>query len=79
MREIIAKYLDATYKIEYIAEENGQDSISVDESLFVHNGQIQIWVVGLINNRSREIRLVQVENRTSSTIKNIITGIDSTR
>ena len=75
MRELIAKYLDDTYKREYIAEENGQDSISVDESLFVHNGQIQVWVVGLINNRTREIRLVQVENRTSFTIKNIITGL----
>ena len=32
MRELIAKYLDDTYKREYIAEENGQDSISVDES-----------------------------------------------
>lgn len=75
MKEIIAKYLDDTYKIEYIAKENCLNSNSVDESLFVHNGQIQVWVVELINNRTREIRLVEVENRTSSTIKNIITGL----
>ena len=77
MREIISKYLEDTYKIEFISQENGQDSISVFESLFVRNDQIQAWVVRLRNNCTREIRLVSVENSTSSTIKKIFTGMIS--
>ena len=60
------------HKIEIIANENGQDSISVDESLFIHDNQKEIWVIGMINNRTREIRLEISENRTIDIIKKII-------
>ena len=41
MRELISKYYKDVFKLELIAEENGQDFISVDESLFVHKGDKQ--------------------------------------
>lgn len=71
MLKIISKYYDDIYKIEQIAQENGNDSLSIDESLFVHLENKQIWVVGIINNRTREITLFLVEN--TETIKKILT------
>ena len=55
MHYIIAHYMKDCYYLEKIAELNGHASISIDESLFVHQGQTQIWVAGLINNNSRII------------------------
>ena len=72
MRKIISKYYEDIYKLEEIALENGNDYLSIDESLFVHTGDISKCVVGIINNRSREIRLEIVDNRTTETMKNII-------
>ena len=57
MPYIIAHYMKDCYYLEEIAESNGHASISIDESLFAHQCQNQIWVVGLINNNSRKIRL----------------------
>ena len=75
MRYIIAHYLKDTFNLEKITELNKHDNISVDESLFVHINNRQIWVVGLINNYSREIRLEIVENRSAETMKKIITTL----
>ena len=47
----------------------------MDESLFVHQGNKQIWVAGLINNTSRKIRLEILPNRNAETIKKIITNL----
>lgn len=74
MRLIIARYIKDTYKVEYIAEENAGDCISINES-FVHDNQKQIWIIGMINNPTREIRLEISENRNSSTIKKIILNL----
>ena len=73
MRKLISKYYKNVYKLELIADENGQDSISVDESLFVHDEGNQILVIGLINNPTKEIRLSIAKGRRSETIKKIIT------
>jgi transposase-like protein len=75
MRYIIAHYLKETYNLEKITELNKHDNISVDESLFVHINNQQLWVVGIINNNSREIRLEIVENRSAETMKKIITTL----
>ena len=71
MRLIIASYIKDTYKVEYNAEENAGDCISIDESLLVHYNQKQIKGIGMINNRTREIRLEIYENRNSTAIKKI--------
>lgn len=36
MRKIISKYYEDKYKLEEIAFENGNDSLSIDESLFMN-------------------------------------------
>ena len=36
MRKIISKYYEDKYKLEEIACENGNNSLSIDESLFMH-------------------------------------------
>ena len=46
--------------------------VAVDESLFSHLNDEQIWLVGLINLRTNDIRLELVENRSSETLKLII-------
>ena len=60
------------YKLKLIVDENGQNSISVDENIFVHKRDRQTCAVGLINNRTRKIRLIIVNDRTIGKIKNII-------
>lgn len=65
MRKIIAHYIKDIYLLEDLAEENAGDTICVDESLFVHEHNAQIWVVGLINSRTRKIGLEIVDNKTS--------------
>ena len=72
IRFIIRHYLKDTYDLEKITELNGYDIISIDESLFVHQNNRQIWIVRLINNNTREIRLEIVENRSAETMKKII-------
>lgn len=69
MRLIISHYLKDCYKLKSLAIENAKDSISIDESLFSHENNQQIWVVGLINNRTHVIRMEIVNNRTNNTIK----------
>lgn len=78
MRYIISHYIKDTYKLESTAEQNAYDSISIDESLFTHDGINQIWVVGLINNRTLVIRLEIVKDRSSVTMKKIIQTLVST-
>ena len=75
MRFIIGHYLKYTYNLEKITELNRHDNISVDESLFIHQNNGQIWVLGFINNNTREIRLEIVENRSDETMKKIIISL----
>ncbi len=49
MRKIISKYYEDKYKLEDITLENGNDSLSIDESLFVHIDNNQQWILGIIN------------------------------
>ena len=57
MRYILPNYLEDVYIIENIAERDTDSSISVDESLFIHENGVQVWVCGMINNSTRTIRL----------------------
>ena len=72
MHLIITHYLKDIYLLENIAEENKDESISLDESLFVHDNGVQIWICGLINNQNRKIRLEILEDRIQNTMKKII-------
>lgn len=52
--------------------ENANDSIAIDKSLFSRENNQQIWVVGLINNRTRVVRMEIVNSRINNAIKKII-------
>ena len=49
-----------------ITDQDNDESISIDESLFINNNHTQIWVLGMINNSSRIIRLEILENGTQN-------------
>lgn len=46
--------------------------VAVDESLFSHLNKEHVWLLGLINLRTNDIRLELVENRNRETLKKII-------
>ena len=69
---IIAHYLKDIYLLKNIPEPNKDESIAVDENLFVHYSCVQIWIYGLINNQNRKIRLEILEDRIQHTMKKII-------
>ncbi len=71
-REAIAMYIRTNYKLDPLANRNDNHHICIDESLFSHSDGIQIWVVGMINAETKEIRLEMVDNRNANTLKNII-------
>ena len=73
MRLAMAYYIKDTYILEKISEEKTNDSISIDESLFTHENNTQVWIFGLTNNISRKIRLELVENISRNTMEKIIT------
>ena len=60
------------YIIENIAKRDTDSSISIDESLFIHENGVKVWVCGMINNSIRTIRLELLENRSQNTMKKII-------
>ncbi len=71
-RKAISSDLRNKYCLDRLANTNSHQQISIDESLFIHWEGIQVWVVGLINLNTDEIRLEIVENRDQQTMKTII-------
>ena len=71
-RIIIANYIRTIYQLDPLAYTDAHDMLAVDESLFSHLNDKQIWLVDLINLRTNDIRLELVENRSSETLKLII-------
>ena len=72
MREIIANYLRSCYSLDPLSKKNAFNHIACDESLFSHINRQQIWVVGLYNNESNELRVEIVPNWDGSTLKSLI-------
>ena len=71
-RIIIANYIRSKYQLDPLAYKDAYQIIDVDEILFTHFEGDPIWIVGLINLTTNEIRLEIVENRTTETLKKII-------
>ena len=72
LRQIIAYFLRDKYELEVFADENKNQKIAIDESLFTHIDKKQIWVIGLINSQTKEFRLIPSFKRDSATIKRIV-------
>lgn len=53
LRLTISHYLRDKYALEYLADENANRKISIDESLFSHYENKQIWVIGMIDTNTK--------------------------
>ena len=60
------------YYSEPIGEANGGGFYSVDESLFNHIYDSQVWCLGIINNQSKVFRIEAALNRSEETLKKFI-------
>ena len=69
MRLILAYYIKDCYAIEHITEENHNESNSIDESLFTHENNPQVWVMGMINNIIIKIQLEIVKYNLKTTME----------
>lgn len=72
LRLTISHYLRDKYALEYLADENANRKIAIDESLFTHYENKQIWVIGMIDTNTKEFRLVPTFSRDSNTLKDIV-------
>ena len=57
MKTAFAHFIKDIYKLEKIGNVQGGSVISMDESMFAHENNNKIWVVGAKNNETCEIRL----------------------
>ena len=73
-RYYIANYYKHVYKIENISEANKNDRFSIDESEFVNISNQPIWVIGIINNLTKNFRLEISKQRNEEVLKKIITA-----
>ena len=60
------------YASESISSKNKNEFFSMDESLINHKKGRQIWLLGVINNQSKEFRIEGTFNRDASTIAKFI-------
>lgn len=51
-RNAITNYMRQVYTLDPLADLYKYHHVAIDESLFTHEGNCQIWVVGLINNET---------------------------
>ena len=74
IREVINRYLFIQYRSETFGDSNNSEYYSVDESLFGHKNNSQIWILGAINNSTKDFRLEGVLNRDTHNLKKFITN-----
>ena len=74
-RNLIYKYLLREYQTDLLGELNKDGYFSVDESLFGHCKEHQIWILGIINNTTKDFRLEGAYTRNSSTLEKFIKKI----
>ena len=74
IRDVIYRYFRILYGSESLEDGNHIDYYSIDESLFGHRNNKQIWILGAINNRTKDFRVEAVLNRDSETLKTFITS-----
>ena len=68
-RDIIYRYLELTYQTHLFRELNQGGYFSVDESLFGHRDNAQIWILGIIDTSQKDFRLEGCLSRNSETLK----------
>ena len=68
-RFYISHYYKDLYILEDYSVENNHDSYSVDESQFIRNDNVGVWLIGIINNSTKKFRLAMSEIRDAETLK----------
>ena len=73
VRKTIYDYYQIQYEIEPFAEENGNKYFSCDESEFYHDFNNDfLWVLGMINNTTKDFRVVVTKSRDLIHLKEFI-------
>ena len=75
LRKIIAEYLKCKYRQNSFGgfeHENNPKIVAIGESLFTHDEQGQVWVVGGIETKLKNIRLDIIRMRNSSNLERFI-------
>ena len=60
------------YETEFLGEENENAFFLVDESLFGHINDNQFWLLGIINNETRDFLVEFSDSRSSDALKSFI-------
>lgn len=68
LRDVINKYMKLIYESDKISTKNNRDYFSADESLINHKNNQQLWLIGIINNITKEFRIEASFNRDSNTL-----------
>lgn len=73
IRNIICRYYFILYQSESLGEFNAHEYFSIDESLFTHlKDGTQIWVIGIINNLTKDFRLEATKSRDAETLEKFL-------
>ena len=73
MREVIYQYYLIQYKTETLRNENNHSEYySIDESIFGHKSNKQIWMLGAINTITKDFRIEGVLFRDAETLNNLL-------
>ena len=74
IRNVIAKYFNILYQSELLGPKDSHQTFSSDENLFsnTHIGE-QIWVLGIVDNLTKDFRLDLSLDRNQERIKSVIT------
>ena len=70
-RIIIANYIRSIFQLDPLSYKDAHQIIVVDETLFNYLTGQPIWIIGLINFTSNEIRMEIENNRARETLKKI--------
>ena len=74
IRNVIGKYYNILYQSEILGEKDAHRNFSVDESLFCHNQNGEdIWVLGIVDNISKDFRLEITNQWNQQVLKKFIT------
>lgn len=75
MRNIIYEYLNRIYQTDILGDLNTREFFCVEESLFSHKQNKQIWLLGIINNSTKEFRIEGTYSRDAITLEKILTNL----
>ena len=55
MRKFIVVYLYNIYNTENISSNNGHNAYAIDESIFTHHNNEQLWVVEIVSSNNKSL------------------------